>query len=100
MQARLSPAHIESILMTVARVREGQSLTVKLYQKLLGLRVAAPRGVLFPEGQPISQDQGHAAMLRKTPPSSTMSPEYQEAQASGTPKNAYVGLGCGARGPL
>ncbi|KAI2646087.1 Gag-Pro-Pol polyprotein [Labeo rohita] len=36
MQARLSPARIESILTTVARVREGQSLTVKQFQQLLG----------------------------------------------------------------
>ncbi len=40
MQARLSPARIESILVTVKRVREGQSLTVKLFQKLLGLMAA------------------------------------------------------------
>ncbi len=47
MQARLSPARIESILMTVARVREGQSLTVKLFQKLLGLMAAASNVITF-----------------------------------------------------
>ncbi len=79
MQAR--PARIESILATVKRVREGQSLTVKQFQRLLGLMAAEsnviPFGLLymrplqwwlrttgfFPEGQPVSHDQGHAAML-------------------------------------
>ncbi len=41
MQACLSPARIESILTAVARVREGRSLTVKQFQKLLGLMAAA-----------------------------------------------------------
>ncbi len=41
MQARLSPARIESILAAVRRVREGQSLTVKQFQRLLGLMAAA-----------------------------------------------------------
>ncbi len=41
MQARLSPARIESILVAVRRVREGQSLTVKQFQRLLGLMAAA-----------------------------------------------------------
>ncbi len=60
-------------LTTVKRVREGQTLTVKLFQKLLVLMAAASIlitfGVVaqdhrvFPEGQPISQDQGQAAML-------------------------------------
>ncbi len=35
MQGRLSPARIESILAIVKREREGLSLTVKLFQKLL-----------------------------------------------------------------
>ncbi len=51
MQARLSPTRIESILTTVARVREGWSLTVKQFQKLLGLMEAAsnviPFGLLY-----------------------------------------------------
>ncbi len=47
MQACLSPAHIESILATVKRVREGQSLTVKLFQKLLGLMAAASKVITF-----------------------------------------------------
>ncbi len=51
MQAHLSPARIESILSAVKRIRLGQSLTVKLFQRLLGL-----------ERQPLSHDQGHAAM--------------------------------------
>ncbi len=49
MQAR--PARIESILATVKRVREGQSLTVKQFQRLLGLMAAAsnviPFGLLY-----------------------------------------------------
>ncbi len=66
MQARLSPARTESILATVKRVREGQSLTVKIFQKLLGLMeaafwpsahetlaVVAQDHSVFPEGQPI-----------------------------------------------
>ncbi len=51
MQARLSPARIESILTTVRRVREGLSLTVKQFQILLGLMAAAsnviPFGLLY-----------------------------------------------------
>lgn len=41
MQARMSPARIESILTVVARVREGWSLTVKQSRRLLGLMAAA-----------------------------------------------------------
>ncbi len=41
MQARMSPARIESILKAVRRVKEGQSLTVKQFQRLLGLKAAA-----------------------------------------------------------
>ncbi len=78
MQARLSPAHL-SILSAVERIRLGQSLTVRQFQRLLGLMAAAskvipldcctwdpcsgdsgPKG--FPEGQPLLHDQGHAAM--------------------------------------
>ncbi len=51
MQARLSPARIESILNTVRRVREGLSLTVRQFQILLGLMAAAsnviPFGLLY-----------------------------------------------------
>ncbi len=47
MQARLSPAQIESILTAVARVREGRSLTVKQFQKLLGLMAAASNVISF-----------------------------------------------------
>ncbi|KAL0174316.1 hypothetical protein M9458_030284, partial [Cirrhinus mrigala] len=51
MQARLSPAWIDSILATVVRVQEGRSLTVKQFQQLLGLMAAAsnviPFGVLY-----------------------------------------------------
>ncbi|KAL0199681.1 hypothetical protein M9458_002868, partial [Cirrhinus mrigala] len=51
MQARLSPARIESILAAVARVKEGRSLTVKQFQQLLGLMAAAsnmiPFGLLY-----------------------------------------------------
>ncbi len=51
MQVRLSPARIELILTAVVRVREGRSLTVKQFQKLLGLMAAAsnmiPFGLLY-----------------------------------------------------
>ncbi|KAI2646402.1 Transposon Ty3-G Gag-Pol polyprotein [Labeo rohita] len=51
MQARLSPARIESILTAVTRVTEGRSLTVKQFQQLLGLMAAAsnviPFGLLY-----------------------------------------------------
>jgi hypothetical protein len=51
MQARMSPARIKSILTSVKRVREGQSLTVKQFLKLLGLMAAAsnviPIGLLY-----------------------------------------------------
>ncbi len=51
MQARMSPAQIESILTSVKRVREGRSLTVKQFQKLLGLMSAVsnviPFGLLY-----------------------------------------------------
>ncbi len=81
MQAQLSPARIESILTSVARVREGRSLTVKQFQKLLGLMSAVsnviPFGLLhmrplqwwlktkgvFPDGKSALHDQGHAVLL-------------------------------------
>ncbi|KAI2660335.1 enzymatic polyprotein [Labeo rohita] len=51
MQERLSPARIESILTEVTRVKEGRSLTVKQFQRLLGLMAAAsnviPFGLLY-----------------------------------------------------
>ncbi len=51
MQARMSPARIESILTEVRRVKEGQSLTVKQLQRLLALMAAAsnviPIGLLY-----------------------------------------------------
>ncbi len=81
MQAHMSPARIESILTAVVRVREHRSLTVKQFQKLVGLKaavsnvipfdllymrpptvVAQDQGV-FPEGKSASHDQGHAALL-------------------------------------
>ncbi len=81
MQARLSPARIESILTAVNRVKEGQSLTVKQFQRLLGLMAAASNMIYFwpavheaptvvaqdqrvlPEGKPASHDQGHTAYV-------------------------------------
>ncbi|KAL0195159.1 hypothetical protein M9458_008731, partial [Cirrhinus mrigala] len=47
MQARLSPAQIESILAVVKRVKEGRSLTVKQFQQLLGLMAAASNVIPF-----------------------------------------------------
>ncbi len=51
MQAHLSPACIKSILSAVKRIRLGQSLTVKQFQRLLGLMAAAsnmiPFGLLY-----------------------------------------------------
>ncbi len=47
MQARLSPASIESILSAVKRIRLGQSLTVKQFQRLLGLMAAASNVITF-----------------------------------------------------
>ncbi|KAI2651173.1 Retrovirus-related Pol polyprotein from transposon 17.6 [Labeo rohita] len=47
MQARLSPARIETILTAVARVKEGRSLTVKQFQQLLGLMAAASNVIRF-----------------------------------------------------
>ncbi len=51
MQARFSPARIESILTAVTRVREGLTFTVKQFQNLLGLMAAAsnvtPFGLLY-----------------------------------------------------
>ncbi len=54
-QARLSPARIDSILAAVKRVRGGQSLTVKLFQKLLGLMTAASTVITFglPDMRPL-----------------------------------------------
>ncbi len=81
MQARLSPARIESILSAVKRIWLGQSLHVKQFQRLLGLMAAAsnmiPFGLLYmrplqwwlrtrsfsPRGKPLPHDQGHAARL-------------------------------------
>ncbi len=51
MQARMTPARFESILIAVARVKAGRSLTVKQFQRLLGLMAAAsnviPTGLLY-----------------------------------------------------
>ncbi len=51
MQTLMSPAQIESILTAVSRVRGGQSLTVKRFQRLLGLMAVAsnviPLGLLY-----------------------------------------------------
>ncbi len=81
MQARLSPASCRVILSAVKRIMLGQSLTVKQFQRLLGLMVLAsnmiPFGTtvhetstvvaqdqrFFSEGQPLLHDQGHVAML-------------------------------------
>ncbi len=41
MQANLSPAHIELIIAAMKKVRLSQSLTVKQFQRLLGLMAAA-----------------------------------------------------------
>ncbi len=46
-QARISPARIESILTEVRRVKEGQTLTVKQFQRLLGLMAAASNLILI-----------------------------------------------------
>ncbi len=72
---------IESILSAVKRIKLGQSLTVRQFQRLLGLMTAAskviPYGLLYMrplqwwlrtkgvslERQPLSHDQSHAAML-------------------------------------
>ncbi len=72
-QAQLSADHITD----VRGVRESQPLTVKQFQKLLGLMAAASNVILFgllhmrllqcprsfPEGESASHDQGHGAML-------------------------------------
>ncbi|KAL0170481.1 hypothetical protein M9458_035077, partial [Cirrhinus mrigala] len=47
MRARLSPARIESILTAVARVKEGQSLTVRQFQQLLGLMAAVSNVITY-----------------------------------------------------
>ncbi len=51
MQARLSPARIEAILSAVKSISLGQALTVKQFQRLLGLMAAAsnviPFGLLY-----------------------------------------------------
>jgi hypothetical protein len=50
MQAQLSPARIESILTSVSRIKLGQAVTVKHFQRVLGLMAAAssviPSGLL------------------------------------------------------
>ncbi len=47
MQAQLSSAQSKSFLTAVARVTEGRSLTVKQFQKLLGLMAAASNVIPF-----------------------------------------------------
>ncbi len=47
MQACLSPARIVSILSAVERIRLGQSLTVKQFQRLLSLIAAASNVIAF-----------------------------------------------------
>lgn len=50
MQARMSPARIESVLAMVSGLKLGQAITVKQFQRLLGLMAAAsniiPLGLL------------------------------------------------------
>ncbi len=41
MQARMTPARIESILRASARAKKGRSVTMKQFQRLLGLMAAA-----------------------------------------------------------
>ncbi len=47
MQARLSPARIDSILSAVERIRLGQSLTARQFQRLVGLMAAASNMIPF-----------------------------------------------------
>ncbi|XDV20719.1 hypothetical protein PO909_025990 [Leuciscus waleckii] len=47
MQARLSPPRISAILTAVKGVKLGQSLTVKQFQRLLGLMAAASNAITF-----------------------------------------------------
>ncbi|XP_067233771.1 uncharacterized protein [Chanodichthys erythropterus] len=47
MQAHLSPARVNSILSTVKGVKLGQSLTVKQFQRMLGLMAAASNVIPF-----------------------------------------------------
>ncbi|CAM4654716.1 unnamed protein product [Leuciscus chuanchicus] len=47
MQARLSPPCVDSILAAVKSVKLGQLLTVKQFQRLLGLMAAASNGIPF-----------------------------------------------------
>ncbi|XP_067241145.1 uncharacterized protein [Chanodichthys erythropterus] len=47
MRARLTPARVSSVLSTVKGVKLGQSLTVKQFQKLLGLMAAASNIIPF-----------------------------------------------------
>lgn len=80
MSARLSPVCINAILSAVKGIKICQSLTVKHFQRVLGLMAAAssviPLGLLYmrplqwwlktrafsPEGQPLPHYQGHKAM--------------------------------------
>ncbi|KAJ8004404.1 hypothetical protein DPEC_G00135360 [Dallia pectoralis] len=75
MRAHLSPARVASILAAVEQVRLGQSLTVKQFQRLLGLLAAAsnviPSGLLFmrplqwwlrTKGKPVPHDHCYAAL--------------------------------------
>ncbi|XDV37990.1 hypothetical protein PO909_007490 [Leuciscus waleckii] len=47
MRAQLSPARIESILSTVTRINLGQAVTVKHFQRVLGLMAAASNIIPF-----------------------------------------------------
>ncbi|KAI2645302.1 30S ribosomal protein S4 [Labeo rohita] len=62
MQARLSPAQIESILTAVERVRKGRSLTVKQFQQLLGLMAAVSKQ----RGNPFHASRSHGPGARSS----------------------------------
>ena len=80
MRARMSPARIESILAMVSGIKLGQAITVKQFQRLLGLMAAAsniiPLGLLhmrplqwwlkakgfFPQGESVPYNKGYAQM--------------------------------------
>lgn len=63
LQAPLSPAHIKSILATVTRIKLAQLITELITSLLWWLRTQE----VFPEGQPISHDQGYAQVPGSSP---------------------------------
>ncbi|KAI5094407.1 hypothetical protein C0J45_16131 [Silurus meridionalis] len=119
LQARLSPARIEVILTAVKRVGAGQTLTVRQFQRLLGLMAAASSVIslgllymrtppvvatgqrIFPQRESISYHQGLAACM-EGPNVSVPRPHFRDSVSSRNANDGRFphGVGSGHEWPL